>query len=175
MTLALMLIFVALVALAATVGLAILRRLRVVPGSGLAAELEPLDVDAFRNLADPEEEAYLRSRLTCAEFRSVRRMRLRALAAYLQAAGRNAAVLILVGERAMASADPETVKAAKQLVNQALVLRHSSFFVLLRVYLAFMWPAAGSAVIPVLDTYGQMRGAAMLLGRLQNPAVPVRL
>jgi len=169
------LFFTAAATMAAIVGVATLRRLRAKRNAGHAAEIEAIDIEAFRNLANPVEETYLHDRLTSVEFRTVRRARLRAVAAYVQAAGRNAAVLIVVGESAMASADPQTVEAARQLVNQALMLRRNAFFVLLRVYVALVWPNARIAAIPILDAYGEMSGSAMLLGRLQNPTVPVRL
>lgn len=169
------LILVALATLAAIVGVAISRRLRALPRAGEAMQIEPLDVEGFRNLIDPAEETYLRRRLAGAEFRMARRARLRALAAYVQAAARNAAILISVGENAMASQDPQTADAARQLVNQALLLRQNAFFALLRVYIAFAWPNASIAAISILEVYGEMSGSAMLLGRLRNPAVPVRV
>lgn len=145
------------------------------PHKNSAQEIEPVDVEAFRNLTNPAEENYLRTRMTRSEFRTVRRARLRALAGYVQAADRNAVCLIRVGQSAAASLDQVTADAAKQLVNQALLLRRNAFFVLIGVYVAFVWPNARIAAVPMLDAYGEMSGAAMLLGRLQNPAVPVRL
>lgn len=175
MNLAIILVFVAVTTLAVVLGVATSRRLRALPHAGEAMQIEPLDVEAFRNLMDPAEEAYLRRRLRSSEFRIARRARLRALTAYVLAAARNAAVLISVGQNAMASPDPQTAHAARQLVNQALLLRRNAFFVLLRVYLALAWPGASLATISILEAYGQMSGSAMLLGRLRNPAVPVRV
>jgi len=48
-------------------------------------------------------------------------------------------------------------------------------YLLLRIYLALVWPNSGFATGRLVDGYEQLNGAAMLLGRLQNPAVPVRL
>jgi hypothetical protein len=175
MILVIILVFVALTTLAVVFGVAISRGLRARPHAAEAMQIEPLDVEAFRNLVDPAEEAYLRRRLASAEFRIARRARLRALAAYVQAAARNAAVLISVGENAMASPDPQTADAARQLVNQALLLRRNAFFALVRVYVAFAWPNASIAAISILEAYGEMSGSAMLLGRLRDPAVPVRV
>jgi hypothetical protein len=175
MILVIILVFIAVVTLAVVFGVAISRGLRARPRSGQAMQIEPLDVDAFRNLVNPAEDAYLRSRLTGGEFRTARRARLRTLAAYVQAAGRNAAVLIVVSEAAMASPDSQTVEAARQLVNQALLLRRNAFFALVRVYLALAWPSASIATISILEAYGEMSSSAMLLGRLRNPAVPVRV
>ncbi len=137
--------------------------------------LQPIDVEAFRNLVDPAEDAYLRRYLTAAEFRIVRRERLRAVAAYVQAAGRNAALLVHIGQSALASNDARTAQAARQLVNEALLVRRNATLVLLKIYVILAWPNSGLFAAPILHEYEQMSGAAMLLGRLQQPSVPVRI
>lgn len=105
----------------------------------------------------------------------MRRQRLRAMAAYVQTAGRNAAILVRMGQVALLSADPQTSEAARQLVDNALLLRRNAAFALLRIYVALAWPNSGLAAAPVLRGYERLNGSAMLLGRLQNPAVPVRI
>ncbi len=105
----------------------------------------------------------------------VRRERLRAMAAYVQAASANAAVLVRVGEAALASGDPRFVPAARQLVNDALLLRRNANVALLRIYVALAWPNSGFAAVRVVDRYERVSGMAMLLGRLQNPGAAVRL
>jgi hypothetical protein len=137
--------------------------------------LQPIDVEAFRNLVDPAEDAYLRHHLTAAEFRTVRRERLRAVAAYVQVAGRNAALLIHIGQGALASTDTQTAEAARQLVNEALLVRRNATLVLMKIYMILAWPNSGLFAAPILHEYQQMSGAAMLLGRLQHPSVPVRI
>lgn len=175
MTLAVILVIAAVLSLVVIFRLAVSRSLQVSADASLASQIEPLDVEAFRVLADPDEDAYLRRRLPASEFREVRRARLRAMAAYVQTAGRNAAALVLIGQQAQASADPRTSEAALQLVNQALLLRRNAAFALVRIYLVLAWPYSPLAAAPVLDGYRQLSGAAMLLGRLQNPAAPVRI
>jgi hypothetical protein len=84
-------------------------------------------------------------------------------------------VLVRVGEAALASGDARIAGAAQQLVNDALLLRRNTTVALARIYLALAWPNSGFAAVRVVERYEQLSGAAMLLGRLQNPAVPVRL
>jgi predicted anti-sigma-YlaC factor YlaD len=140
-----------------------------------ATEIQPIDVDAFRNLADLRESEYLRSRLPSAEFRHIQRLRLRALAAYVQAVGQNAVMLIRIGQSALNSNQTEIVQAARKLVNEALLLRRNAGLAMLRIYLALLWPNAGFAAAPVLESYQRLSGSAMLLSRLQNPAATVRI
>src|SRR5580765_3432247 len=106
MTLAIILVVVAVVALILILGVTISRGLQVSGDSTLARKIEPIDVEAFRNLVDPAENAYLRRRLPAAEFRVVQRKRLRATAAYIRVAGRNAAVLVTIGQAAVSADDP---------------------------------------------------------------------
>ena len=162
--------------------LALVLVLRITVGTALrisrvanGLNLQPIDLDAFRNLADPAEDDYLRSRLIPSEYRRVRRLRLRALAAYVQIAGQNAALLVRMGQSALASADPKTATAARELINDALLLRRNTLFAMFRIYIAWTWPNAGFAATSLLKGYRQLDGSAMLLGRLQNPADPVRI
>lgn len=175
MTLAIILVIAAAFALVFILGVSLSRSLRISGEAGLARQIEPLDVAAFRNLADPAEDAYLRRRLAPAEFRVVRRQRLQAMAAYVQTAGRNAAMLVRIGQNALSASDAQTAEAARRLVDDAFRLRRNAAFALLRIYAALAWPASGFAATPVLQGYEQLNGSAMLLGRLQNPAVPVRI
>jgi hypothetical protein len=175
MTLAIVLVIAAALALAFILGVALSRSLQLSAGTNLATQIQPIDVEAFRNLIDPAEDDYLRRRLPAAEFRVVRRQRLRAMAAYVHTAGRNAAVLVRMGQAALAAGDAPTAEAARRLVDNALLLRRNAAFALLRIYVALAWPNSGLAAEPVLRGYEKLNGSAMLLGRLQNPAIPVRI
>jgi hypothetical protein len=175
MTLAIILVVAAAVALVLILSIALSRSLQISPGTSLTGQIQPIDVEAFRNLVDPAEDDYLRRRLPPAEFRLVQRQRLRALAAYVQAAGRNAAVLVRMGQSALTEGDAHTAEAARQLVDNALLLRRNAAVALLRIYIALAWPSSGLVVAPILHSYEKLNGSAMLLGRLQNPAAPVRI
>ena len=175
MNLAIFIVIAAVVALGIILSLAVSQSLQAKETTDLAVAIRPIDIEAFRNLIDPAEDAYLRRRLPPPEFRMVRRERLRAMAAYVQAASANAAVLVRVGEAALASGDPRFVPAARQLVNDALLLRRNANVALLRIYVALAWPNSGFAAVRVVDRYERVSGMAMLLGRLQNPGAAVRL
>lgn len=174
MTLATFLVVAAILALIFILGVTVSRNRSLVQAN-LTGRIQPIDIEAFRNLIDPAEDEYLRRRLSRSEFRTVRRERLRAMAAYVRVAGHNAAVLVRIGERALAASDPHTAEAARQMVNNALLLRRNSTLALLKIYGALAWPNSGLAAAPVLNGYERLSGSAMLLGRLQNPAVPVRI
>jgi hypothetical protein len=97
------------------------------------------------------------------------------MAAYVSIASTNAAVLVRMGQSALTARDAQTAEAARELVNSALLLRRNAAFVLFRIYVALAWPNSGLAIVSILRGYEQLNGTAMLLGRLQNPAAPVRI
>src|SRR5215471_10431552 len=173
MTLAVLLVVFAVITLFVILRVSVSRSLRLRNAS--TPGIEPIDVEAFRNLVNPTEDEYLHRRLPSAEFRRVQRQRLRAAATYIRVAGRNATVLVAVGQAALAAGDEKTAEAARQLVDSALLLRRNTSFALMRINLAIAWPSLGSSAAPVLLGYERLNGCAMLLGRLQNPAVPVRI
>lgn len=175
MNLAIVIVISAVLALVIILSVAVTRSLQVKGSAGTAVAIRPIDIEAFRNLIDPEEDRYLRRRLPPAQFRVVRRERLRAMAAYVHVAQSNAGVLVRVGGAALASGDPQIAAAAHQLVNDALLLRRNTTMALARIYLALALPNSGFAAVRVVERYEQLNGAAMLLGRLQNPGVPIRL
>jgi hypothetical protein len=175
MNLAIFLIIAAAIALVTILSVAVRRSLQVRNSANLTAAIRPIDVEAFRNLINPAEDDYLRRRLPRAQFRVVRRERLRAMAAYVRVVGSNAAVLVRVGEAALATGDSQLAGAALQLVNDALLLRRNTMMALLRIYLALAWPNSEFAAVRLVDRYERLSGTAMLLGRLQNPRAAVRL
>lgn len=175
MTLAIILVIAAVLSLVFVFRVALSRSLQVSKDHSLAGQIQPIDVAAFRNLVDPAEDAYLRRRLPASEFRVVRRKRLRAMAAYVQTARRNAAVLARMGQKALSASDARTADAAQKLLDDAVLLRGNATVAMFRIYVALAWSNSDLATTPVLQSYEQLNGSAMLLGRLQNPAAPVRI
>jgi hypothetical protein len=176
-----LLIVGAVATLASAAGLAVSRALRPASKADLAAQLEPIDVAAFRNLIDPAEDEYLRQHLSAAQFRVTQRARLRARAAYVGVARRNAIVLNRMGQTALATSstrptnDVRIREAALRLVNDALLLQRNAGFALLRIYADMAWPNRSTATAGILDRYERLSDSAMLLGRLRNPGVAVRV
>jgi len=183
------LIVAAMATLAFAAGLGVSRALRPASKADLEAQLEPIDVAAFRNLIDPAEDEYLRRHLSAAQFRVTQRSRLRARAAYVRVASRNAVVLIRMGQTALAASDAganhapanhapannDVREAALRLVNDAMLLRRNAGFALLRIYADMAWPNRSTATSGILDRYQRVSDSAMLLGRLRSPGVAVRV
>jgi len=175
MTFAVLLLVAALISLLVILRVAVLPGRQMSRGGAAAGQIQPIDVESFRNLCDPAEQEYLRRRLPESQFRQVQRARLRAQAAYVKVAGRNAAVLVYIGQSAMESTDANTAAAARELVGEALLLRRNATLALLKIYVSLPWPVTGFTAAPLLHGYEQLSGSAMLLGRLQDPGRPVRI
>ncbi len=88
-----------------------------------AVQLTQVDLDAFENLTDPEEETYLRHSLSPAEFRSVQRLRIRVAKMYVAAMSKNASTLASVGQSARNHSDPQVAASGQNLVQQAIRLK----------------------------------------------------
>ncbi len=109
----------------------------VTPNSG---ELLVVDLDAFENLTDPEEEQFLRVNLTAAEFRDVQRSRIRAARMYVKALSKNASVLMAVGQSASAQPDEKISATGREIVQQSVRLHRWCKFSRLRLETALVFP-----------------------------------
>ncbi|HXE91020.1 MAG TPA: hypothetical protein VNK82_08670 [Terriglobales bacterium] len=136
---------------------------------------QPVDLEAFRNLMDPSQEAFLRERLPASEFRQVQRERLRAALEYVGRAAHNAALLVRVGEAARASADPEVARSAQDLVNRALQMRLYAQMARVQIGLLIAFPQARLSLGQVIESYTLLRERVAHLVRLQQPAYAARI
>ncbi len=85
--------------------------------------IRALDIEAFRNLVDPEEEAFLRSRLPVAEFKRIKRERARAALSYVRALSSVSLQFARLGDAARRSPDPVIAASGKQIADSAIYLR----------------------------------------------------
>ncbi len=136
----------------------------------LASRLQPIDINAFRNLIATEDEDFLRERLPASEFRSIQRERKLAAVEYIWCAAQNAAVLIRLGEAAKQDPDPAVSNAADKLLENAFRLRLYAFQVVPRLYLSLFLPGASLAPYFVADTYDNITRQVVMLGCLQHSA-----
>ena len=135
----------------------------------LDRDIRPVDVAAFRNLVDPEEDEYLQTRLAPAEFRTIRRERLRAAVRYVSGAARNAAIMMQMGEAARRSLDPKIAEAGEKLVDSALRLRLSAIQTTAKLYMGMILPQTRVAPHGLTENYEHMTRLVVLLGCLRYP------
>ena len=169
MTVTLILISTALLALALLVRLAKGRAVAPEVLENPTEHLRSVDIEAFRNLVDPGEEQFLRSNLAPAEFRKIQRERLRAAVEYVSCAAQNAGVLLRLADAGRRSSDPATAEAAEKLVNNALRLRLYALHTIPRLYLSMIFPGTRISPVRIAESYEQMTRQVVLLGCLQYP------
>ncbi len=141
----------------------------------LAGSICTVDLEAFRNLTDPEEEEFLRLRLRPKDFRSIQRKRLHAAAEYVHCVAKNAALLVALGEAARNSSDPTVAAAGKEVVDSALRLRLYALLVLIKLSIGIAMPGAIARPTGIADRYQRMRALVANLCRLQYAARGARI
>lgn len=138
--------------------------------SELTAQLRLVDIEAFCNLVDPDEESFLRTNLPPALYRSIQRQRLLAATEYVAAVSHNAAILTRLGEAARHHADAGVARAAEELANRAVRLRLHCLLVTLNLWAAIALPGAALSSGSLVEHYEQMNGLTRNLLRLRTPA-----
>src|SRR5580704_9198551 len=117
------LVALAFFALGILVYIAIRSRTRQVDLEKAVQAFRSLDIEAFRNLVDSGEEAFLRDNLSPKKFRTIKRQRAWAAILYAHEAGRAATALAKVGQVARGSSDPKIAASGVQLAENAFRLR----------------------------------------------------
>jgi hypothetical protein len=141
----------------------------------LVGRTRPVDIDAFRNLINPAEEAFLRENLPRREFRAIQRERLRAALEYVSCAAHNAAILVRLGEAARLSLDPKIAEAGQQLLDTALRLRLYALLASIKFYLGIALPGAHLSAGTLVDNYQHLSSLAGQLVFMQYPSRASRL
>jgi len=135
----------------------------------LEGRTQPVDLQAFRNLTDPQEERYLKERLAPADFRAIQRERLHAALGYVRRVAQNASILLRLGEAARRSPDPEVARAAGELAESALNLRMHALLAVGLLRARTLFPDARWSPVRLVADYQRVRDRVARLSRLQRP------
>jgi hypothetical protein len=128
-----------------------------------------VDLAAFQNLIDPENEKFFRDRLDAQQFRKLRKQRDRVVLAYLRSIAANAAVVLYVGEQLRASSNEATRSAAERVVATALRLRINALLAMVQLELFLILPIEQSKQIRLSVEYPAFVSSVMSLVMLQEP------
>jgi hypothetical protein len=169
MTITLLLILFAVLALILFVLRSVGNGRALLDETELSQQIRTVDLGAFRNLTDPEEEEFLRASLPAAEFRKIQRQRLRAAIDYLSGVSHNTALLLQLGQSARRSPDARIAEAGRNLVDNAVRLRLLSMHAMGKLYLRVAFPGAAVQPAGIVERYQQATEGALQLGRLQYP------
>jgi len=145
------------------------RSARVHDLASAEAAIAPVDIEAFRNLIDPQQDRFLREHLNAGDFRRLQRARYRAVAEYLAHVAANAGVLLRLGEAARASHDPAVEAQGAELAAAAASLRLYSVMALAQAYAGVLFPGFGVSVGSVADSYDRVTVKFWAIGRAWTP------
>jgi hypothetical protein len=163
------LVAVGFFALAILVYIAIRSRTRRVDLEKSVQAFRSLDIEAFRNLVDANEEAFLRNNLSPKKFREIKRQRAWAAIIYAREAGRAATALAKIGQAAQRSSDPAIAASGVQLAENAFRLRLQTIGAGLHLLTEILLPDLQSrALPPVADQYERAAHSLSRLGRFSS-------
>lgn len=168
MIITILLVLFALLALLVILFAARGRSERITDVAQLQGKIRPVDILAFRNLVDPEEEFYLQEHLPPGEFRIIQRERLRVAVEYIECVASNAALLLRLGEAARLSADLEVANAGRELVESASKIRILSFSAALKLRVRLVLPGLRVSPGSVSSSYESLTALVGRLARLQH-------
>jgi len=151
------------------------RRARGVPDfDATMTTIRSLDVEAFRNLVDPKEEAFLRANLPPRKFRTIHRDRSRAALAYVKELSQASLQFARIGDAAQRNPDPLVSAWGKQLANSAIYLRLSVLSTSVQLTLSAIFPGlpwrSGHPVLEHYDRATRLLLTHDALQRVQSPA-----
>ena len=129
------------------------------------AQLTPLDLAAFENLIDPEEEAYLKRNLSGAEFRRVQRLRIRVAKMYVAVLSKNASTLVAVGQVARSDPNREMATSGQQIFERALRVKVWCLLMAVRLNADLVFPTLLSPSSPIANHYVAAKQMAASLPR----------
>jgi len=167
------LVAVGFFALAILVYVAIRSRTRRVDLERVVQAFRSLDIEAFRNLVDSAEEAFLRNNLSPKKFREIKRQRAWAAFIYAWEAGRAATALAKIGQAAQRSSDPEIAASGVQVAENAFRLRLQTIRACLHLLTEILLPDLQSRSLPPLvDQYERTAETLFRLGRFSSSLTP---
>ena len=160
---------VAFFALGILVYVAIRSRTRRIDLEKAVQSFRSLDIEAFRNLVDSGEDAFLRNNLPPRKFREIKRRRAWAAFIYAWEAGRAAAALAKIGQAAQRSSDPEIAASGVQVAENAFRLRLQTIAACLHLLTEVLLPDLRSPSLPPLvDEYERAAETLFRLGRFSS-------
>ena len=163
------LVALAFFALGILLYIAVRSRTRQVDLEKAVQAFRSLDIEAFRNLVDSGEEAFLRNNLSPKKFREIKRQRAWAALIYAREAGRAAAALAKIGQAAQQSSDPEIAASGIQVTENAFRLRLQTIGACLHLLTEVVLPDLRSPSLPPLvDQYERAAETLFRLGRFSS-------
>jgi hypothetical protein len=117
--------------------------------------LQPINLDLLQNLLDPEQENYIRMRLSSSQFFRYKLKQFRTANEYLSRASHNAAIFVALGRQASSSSDPATSVRGKALFETAVRLRVLALLARINLTMKLVFPQF--SIGDFIETYDRTR------------------
>jgi hypothetical protein len=128
-----------------------------------------LDMEAFRNLVDPEEDAFLQSCLPTDQFRAIKRERAWAALAYARALSQVALQFSQFGHALRHSPDPSLADLGREVASGAVRLRILALKATARLFIAATFPKLPQrSPRSLFEQYGRSTGLLARYGALER-------
>jgi hypothetical protein len=152
-------VVIAIVLAAVFIYLAAGRRLQPLGIDKARLLMGSLDIDAFRNLVDPEEDAFLQSCLPADQFRTIKRERAWAALAYARALSHIALEFSRFGHALRHSPDPALAELGSEVASGAVHLRILALQATARLFIAAAFPKLPQrSPSSLFEQYGRSAG-----------------
>jgi hypothetical protein len=129
-----------------------------------------VDLDAFRNLLDLQNEDFFRARLDDDQFRFLQKQRDQVALVYLRSIATNASVVLQVSEPLRSSPSEATRLAAERAVAVALRLRINSLLAMIRLQFFLSFPIWRNRSTRIVMDYPSFVTAVKSLVMLAAPS-----
>lgn len=160
---------IAIVLAAVFIYLAAGRRLQPLAIDKARLLMGSLDIEAFRNLVDPEEDAFLHSCLPADQFRAIKRERAWAALAYARALSHVALEFSRFGHALRHSPDPSLADLGREVASGAVQLRLLALKAAGRLFIAATFPALPQrSPLSLFEQYGRSAGLLARYGALER-------
>jgi hypothetical protein len=147
----------------------------VIDPEQLLGRTRPVDLMAFRNLSNPDEDAYLAAHLPRTALWQVRRARYSAASEYVHLAAHNAAILIRLGQSAKNSSEVRIREAGTKLLTVAVQTRMLAGIAIVQLQIARVLPWWQPSIRSVTESYTGARNALESVVIWQRPDLAGRL
>ena len=103
--------------------------------------VRPIDLNAFHAVMGREDEAFLREKLSRAQFFRLKRLRIRVMWKYVRCIAQNAATVRRAAASVRLDPDVNVAQAARETAALALQIRRQSLLAFARLTVEYMFPA----------------------------------
>ena len=131
--------------------------------------IRSLDVEAFRNLVDPQEEDFLRANLNAHDFRRIKRERTQAALEYVKVLSEASLQIARFAGAAQRSPDPAIAASGRDMIGSATYLRFRALEARASLMVSLAFPQLGPRPLhSLLEQYDRASQLLQSHGGLQR-------